>query len=302
MSILDTCRDKAGIASGLCCLILTVFLLVFITPVSAQSTRDLTNRIKRLENEIQTLNQAIYRGKTPPPSFSQGHTNPAATEIRMQQLETELRNLTGQLEEQTFKIRQLETQLQRLNNDLNIRLQDLESGSHTSPPPPGAIMPPSETLGSERYLWNSAPKQNTSVEINTDLVNAPESSDAPSDLYNRSFALLKQQKYANSAALFQKFLDQYPNHKLAGNAIYWLGETHYVRGEYGQAAQIFAKAYQKYPDSTKAPDNVLKLGMSLAGAKKKDEACIALKQVGVEHKDAKAVVKRAKQEMDKLGC
>ena len=110
-----TYTHKAGRISGLCCLVLLFGLFVQTLPAQAQSTRELTNRIKRLENELQTLNKAVYRGETPPPpaaSFSGGVANPAAGEIRIQQLETELRDLTGQIEEQNFKIQTLETQMQ----------------------------------------------------------------------------------------------------------------------------------------------------------------------------------------------
>jgi len=281
---------KAGFLFGLCCLL----AFASFTPTQAQSTRDLNNRIKRLENEIQTLNKAVYRGETPPPSFSDNVANPAATEVRIQELETSIRNLTGQIEEQNFKVRQMQTQLERLSGDMNLRLQDLESRARP-PSPSGAIMP--QTNNPDGYQWNSG--ANSAVEINPDVVGQ---ADGPSALYNRAFSLLKQEKYANSQVMFEQFLSAHPDHKLAGNAIYWLGETHYVRGEYGDAAQIFAQAYQKYPNSAKAPDNVLKLGMSLAGAGKKDEACIALKQVEVEHSDSGPVLRRAKQELSKLGC
>jgi len=300
MNFSDIFLNKVGSLSGLCFFVVLVTVLLCAMPVQAQSTRDLNNRIKRLENDLETLNRAVYRGekpnaRAPAPSFSGGVANPAVAEVRIQELETELRDLTGQIEEQNFKIRQLETQFERLSSDVNLRLQDLESGARDQPRP-GAIT--SQDTGGNNYQWNSGNAPNNPVEINPDLVTPND----PAALYNRAFSLLKQEKYANSQVLFQNFLDQNPDHKLAGNAIYWLGETHYVRGEYDRSAQIFAEAYQKYPKSPKAPDNVLKLGMSLAGAGKKEEACIALKQVNLDHADSSAVTRRAAQEMTKLGC
>lgn len=307
-----TCTHKAGRISGLCCLAVVMMAgsLFMASPADAQSTRDLTNRIKRLENEIQTLNKAVYRGETPPPpppSFSGGVANPAAGEVRLQQLETELRDLTGQIEEQNFKIQKLETQMQRFTNDMNLRMQDIESGRSggASIPSPGAITPPANGTGGDNYLWNSGNGTNGAnnpVEINPNIAGPNAATPDAAVLYNRAFSLLKQEKYANSETLFASFLEQHPKHTLAGNAMYWLGETHYVRGQFDRSARIFAEAYQKYPESAKAPDNVLKLGMSLAGAGKKDEACIALRQVEVEHSDAGPVLSRAKQELSKLGC
>ena len=52
-------------------------------------------------------------------------------------------------------------------------------------------------------------------------------------------------------------------HKLAGNAQYWLGETHYVRRDYKAAATAFLNGYTTFENSPKAPDSLLKLGMTL---------------------------------------
>ena len=57
---------------------------------------------------------------------------------------------------------------------------------------------------------------------------------------------------------FQQFVEKYPKHQLAENAIYWLAETHYARQNYKTAAQTFLTAYRKYPKGNKAPDNLLK--------------------------------------------
>src|SRR3546814_4312161 len=52
-----------------------------------------------------------------------------------------------------------------------------------------------------------------------------------------------------------------------------LGETYYVRGNYQQAAVTFAEGFETYPDNSKAPDNLLKLGMSLASLGSTQDAC-----------------------------
>ena len=90
---------------------------------------------------------------------------------------------------------------------------------------------------------------------------------------------------------------------LAANAKYWLGETYYVRGEFKKSARIFAEGFQSFPESAKAPDILLKLGMSLAGMDKQREACVALSQVAIKFPAGNdPVLQRADQEMEKLGC
>ncbi len=97
--------------------------------------------------------------------------------------------------------------------------------------------------------------------------------------------------------------EDHPEDPLAGNAKYWLGETFYVRGDFRNAAVTFAEGFQRYPDSTKAPDNLLKLGMSLAQLEKKDDACGAFGELLKRYPDATAsILQRATRERERLGC
>ncbi len=94
-----------------------------------------------------------------------------------------------------------------------------------------------------------------------------------------------------------------PKDPLAGNAKYWLGETFYVRQDYQQAAVTFAEAYQEYPNSGKAPDNLLKLGMSLSALGSSSDACGTFAELLKRYpKAAATILRRAKQEQRRLAC
>jgi tol-pal system protein YbgF len=122
-------------------------------------------------------------------------------------------------------------------------------------------------------------------------------------MYDAAFQSLREQKYDRAEAAFKQFLVRYKDDALAGNAQYWLGETYYVRGNYAEAAKVFATGYQKYPKSSKAPDNLLKLGLSLSQSNKQKEACLTLQQLGIQYPNAAAVIKqRATDERKKLQC
>ena len=107
----------------------------------------------------------------------------------------------------------------------------------------------------------------------------PLPSGSTSEQYNHAFGLLKQADYPAAETALKAFVEQHPNDPMAGNAQYWLGETYYTRGRYAEAASAFAEGYKRYPKSSKAPDDLLKLGMSLARANQKQNACIALTQL-----------------------
>ena len=125
----------------------------------------------------------------------------------------------------------------------------------------------------------------------------------PEEQYRNAFGLLRRQEFSEAESALSTFVKDHPNDPLAGNAQYWLGETYYVRGEFENAAIAFTEGFQTYPDSTKAPDNLLKLGMSLANLGKNEDACTTFGHLIDNFPNASAVVlDRARQERKSRGC
>jgi tol-pal system protein YbgF len=121
--------------------------------------------------------------------------------------------------------------------------------------------------------------------------------------YNAAFGLLRRADYPAAEDALRSFVRQHPTNPLAGNAQYWLGESFYARGKYSDAAAAFAEGYKHYPKGPKAPDGLLKLGMSLARANQKHNACIALMQLDHDFPHPGSAVRdRATQEKKRLGC
>ena len=90
---------------------------------------------------------------------------------------------------------------------------------------------------------------------------------------------------------------------LMPNIQYWLGEVYYAQKNFEKAIIAFGEGLEKYPESIKGPDNLLKLGLSFSNLKKKDEACNILLELKVKYEDApKNVQERASSEIKKLEC
>jgi len=97
---------------------------VFVgTPMALAQSNDFSSRLNRLENELETLNRAVYNGERPPQNIYTSEVTPsnqtsnraaAQMEIRLQQIETQMRELTGRIEEQMFTINQLKQDVQTL--------------------------------------------------------------------------------------------------------------------------------------------------------------------------------------------
>jgi tol-pal system protein YbgF len=134
------------------------------------------------------------------------------------------------------------------------------------------------------------------------LMAALPSGDAQS-LYEQGYGAMLQKDYAGAEGAFRQLVDSYPNDPLAGNAQYWLGDSFYARREYKNAADAFLKGYKKYKSGQKAPDTLLKLGMTLAELGQKDAACSTFGELKTKFPAAPEHIREeAKSERKKAGC
>jgi tol-pal system protein YbgF len=136
----------------------------------------------------------------------------------------------------------------------------------------------------------------------TEVASAPAAS-TPEQVYEEAYGHLLQQDYEAAESGFKVFLKQYPRSKLAGNAQYWLGETHYVRGNYKEAADAFLTGYKTFRKGQKAPDSLMKLAMSLSRLGEKDAACSAFAALENDFPKMQAQLRRrAESERQRAGC
>ncbi len=242
---------------------------------------------------------------------AQSYDSAAQNEIRLQQLEKEVRNLTGQIEEQNYKIKLLEEELAKATGDMDVRLKDFEHGavpSISSPPvdePPMMDEMDAGRVSEDESFSYTPPEDNRTLGTisRSAETGAVTTTDPPARAYEYAYSFVKEREFDRAEQEFSKFINTYPDHPLVSNAKYWYGETFYVRGSYDKAARIFAEGYQKYPNGPKASSNLLKLGMALTGMGKTDDACIAFKQLKKDYSNAAVpVLKRADTEMERINC
>ena len=110
----------------------------------------------------------------------------------------------------------------------------------------------------------------------------------PEAEYQAAFNLLKDGKYDEAATALRDFVARNPQHELAPNALYWLGEAHYVRRDYPAALAAFESLLQDYPGTRKAPDALLKAGYSQQELKRPGAARALLTRVVDEYPDTQA--------------
>ena len=122
----------------------------------------------------------------------------------------------------------------------------------------------------------------------------------PEAEYQAAFNLLKDGKYDEAAASLRAFLGKYPKHELAPNAIYWLGEAHYVRRDYPAALTAFESLLNDYPGNRKTPDALLKIGYCQVELKRPGPAREALTRVVQEFPDSQAAAE-AQTRLSRMG-
>lgn len=287
--------------------------LLFASPAMAQDIDALINRMDRVERDMQNLSMEVFKGtgkSAPASGGSQASAQSAdglnRLDARLSALEDNMRELTGKIEELRHAQNQLAVQHERYVSDAELRFQTLESKLTQLTPDPNAQAQQAQNAQTAQNQQPVTPLQNDPAQA---AATAQPQPPAPipnanaGEVYEKALTLLQQANYVGAEAAFKQFLTQFPDHRLSSNAQYWLAETYYVRGNYGESAVEFLKSYQTYPKAIKAPDSLLKLGLSLSQLNNKAEACTTLAKLSKEFPRVNPQIKqRANTEITKLQC
>ena len=303
---------------------------------NAQYTQvdQLTRQVSQLRGELQYLAKTLLntQGEIVVMQKQSGYgsgANPsslAALEIRVSSLETQLRNINGEIERFDFKLRQDSKDRVRFEKQLLSRMTELEEQVATVgvPNPERLLNPvkvpqnnnqtgevgvalsdfPKAIEDTDQTLKNAFDPYATGENSNANLDQVTEflTTDAQA-LYENALINLQSGQYDSSQKMFEAFLDNYSDTLLASNASYWLGETFYSRGDYTRAALQFSDGFTKYRDGNKSADHLLKLGLSLSRLNRSGEACASYKLLSRRFSDERpGLVARGESEAQQLNC
>lgn len=262
------------------------------TTANAQSLSSLQNDINILREDVLSLQRQSYRENAENPQKS------SDVQVRLGQLEEQVRSLTGKVEELEYQIKTFDDKVALINKDIDVRFKMLEGKPVESM---GSVLP-SSTPKFNAPQAVDAPKSVTGDVVKGETLE-PIGSKEVAKIYEEGLKALKANDYVVSEQNFMKILNQNPNDKLAGNAQYWLGEVYYAKKDYAKAAIAFAKGYQTYKEGAKGADSLFKLGMSMKSLKKNTEACAAFMSMKTEFPKVSAeLLKKAEDEAKTLKC
>jgi len=121
--------------------------------------------------------------------------------------------------------------------------------------------------------------------------------------FDIALGYLKQKDYDNAERGFSAFLAKNPKNRRTSDALYYLGETYFLRGRHREAAEQYLKISTNYAGSPRAPEAMLRLGESLHALGAKEQACATFGEVPRKYPSASAAIKAsAEREAKKAQC
>ena len=310
--------------------ILAVTLIIFF--ISSANSEDeeiylqsISDQIQVITKDLKTLEKAVYQKSDVTSSSvlksmkSDGLNEDIMTKhlLKLNEIENQFRELTNKFEEVNFKLDKLSTRVTKIQSDNQLRFSDLESGTVSSTKEkkevslPGSSKP-QDFGATPAYETTNLPKEQTinSIEsAQTVISQEPEKREAllpnksPEEQYEFALSFMKVGDYETAEFALKEFIDKNKDHDLAGSAQYWYGETFRIRQLYSDAATAYLDGYQNYPKSKKAPDNLLKLGITMVELGEKDQGCKMISGLKKEYPKAnKSVLQKAQYEQKKFKC
>jgi tol-pal system protein YbgF len=257
------------------------------------------------------IDHSLYPQSAAPNSSTNTQSTTTLYELmgRLEQMQTEVQQLTGKIDEQTNRIDDLKKHQGTMYSDFDERLQNLENKATGVTASAAEIIRPNNIATKEIQATKPSPvitptisAQNT-IQPNKAVDNPtskpqteiPQNQAPDKQGYFMAYDELRSGHTAQSIEQFKAYLSQYPTGEYANNAQYWLGEAYRVNQDNPSARKAFNDVLEKYPDSTKVPDAILKLGYIEVDQKNPVKATEYLNRVISDYPKSPAAVLASKK-------
>ena len=286
--------------------IIFIFLTLTFSFIEVQSQEiDIDNVLERLERMEKNISD-LQKGKVDEfeKNISSGYIS--RNESRFDEIETKNRLNFGLIEEIQNKINALDEKLKLIDGDFQARIKKIEEQLKKK----SNYEKQEINTVSEKKDIKMFNQEEETVDVKSQTLGLSKATIQKAQLsdteikkkYENAIKLLWASKYEKAESELQNLKKIEPD-DLMPNIQYWLGEVYYAQKNFEKAIVAFGEGLEKYPESIKGPDNLLKLGLSFSNLKKKDEACNVLFELEIKYKDApKNVKERAASEIKKLEC
>ena len=284
----------------------------------------ISDQIQVITKDLKTLEKAVYQKSDIASSNnlnsikSDGLNEDIMTKhlLKLNTIENQFRELTNKFEEVNFKLDKLSTRVTKIQSDAQLRFSDLENGTASATKEKKVSLPgsakPQDFGAAPGYQTTNLPKEQSINSVESAQTVITEEAEkktsllpnkSPQEQYEFAVSFMKIGDYETAEFALKEFIEKNRDNDLAGNAQYWYGETFRIRQLYSDAATAYLDGYQNYPKSNKAPDNLLKLGITMVQLGEKDQGCKMISGLKKEYpKASKSVLQKAQYEQKKFKC
>ena len=310
-----------------------VLFFLFFTSNLYSEEQNVFEVLEIIQKDLKTLEKAVYSDSVVTNLSDTAEIDKNTEDVltrhllKLSELENQFNKLTNKFEEVNFKLDKLSSRLSKIQADNQLRFQQIEDGNLVTTLENNEVVSKSQNVENKILPGSSEPQdlgaisykdtsteetiqQTQSIETTSTVVSEiikdeekilPDVSEK--EQYEFASSFLKVGDYNTAERAFLEFVKSNPDHSLAGNAQYWYAETFRIRQLYTDAASAYLDGYQKYPKSSKAPINLLKLGVSMVQIGEKEEGCKMISGVKEQYPEAnQSVLQKAKYEEKKFGC
>ena len=259
------------------------------------------------------IDHSLYPQSATPnnPANTQSTTTLYELMGRLEQMQSEVQQLTGKIDEQANRIDDLKKHQGTMYSDFDERLQNIENKANGVTANPNEVAKPSSITTNAKEVQpttaapvvvptNSAQKANpiekaTANQGLKSQIDSPQSQEPDKQGYFMAYDELRSGHTAQSIEQFKAYLNQYPTGEYANNAQYWLGEAYRVNQDNASARKAFNDVLEKYPNSLKVPDAILKLGYIEVDQKNSVKATEYLNRVISDYPKSPAAILASKK-------
>lgn len=272
-------------------LVWTAPVLLALAPPALAQNPGVEVRVDRLEKEMRAVQRKVFPGGTPieaqitkpnTPSIAPG--SPSSAPIadltaRVGALESQLASMTGQIEDNSYKLRQLQEAFTKYKAEADARLTTTDAPPVTGPTsaPPAADPAPASSRPAATKPAAAAPASSPAAsearKTAVAAIERPDSGDAAMDAYSYGYRLWDAKFYPEAQGQLKATMEKYGTSNVASRAQNLLGRAYLDDGKPALASVAFYENYQKRPRGDRAADSLAYLGEALIQLKKPADAC-----------------------------